>query len=495
MSTRGDSVVGVGDSRLFAGIGARVASSLEENGTLVIVLSAFAIVTLVQLPAALVQDGWMALVSGRFVAHHGLPSHETLTVWAHGRRWTDQQWLAQLVLYELQRLGGIRLVMIVHAALTTAGLAGAAVVARRLGGSARSATWTAVPVLFAYWGEAGVMRTQSLAYILFVVVLWLLLDDRRRPSARVFAVLPVLVLWANLHGSVIVGAALVSGYGLVELAAMRRSLRRDRAVRFAALLTAPWLCVLASPYATSLPAYYEKVLVSSGFGSYVTEWAPTTLSLHNFAVFVLALGGLWLIGRAGGAVSTFEKLAFVGLTLLAFDAVRNGPWIALISLVVLPRLLDSLRRPAFEPRRANRLLAVAALASLVAATVAVAAKPSSWFTTGYPDAAAGAAAKAAGTTGRIFADERFSDWLLWKEPQLAGRVAFDTRFELLKPSELRSVDQVRFRAGDWRSLLHGYSVLVFEPVQETQPIAALERSKAAHVIESSHGVVVLAHAG
>jgi hypothetical protein len=156
---------------------------LEENGTVVVIVAAFAAVLITHLRTALAADGWMALLSGRVVAH-GLPSHDTLTIWAHGRTWVDQQWLAQLALYELQRLGGLRLVLLVHAALVTLGLGGAAVLARRLGGSARSTTWVALPVLVAFWPGAAVMRPQSFAYALFVGVLWLLLDDLRLQSSR-----------------------------------------------------------------------------------------------------------------------------------------------------------------------------------------------------------------------------------------------------------------------------------------------------------------------
>src|SRR5262249_56547910 len=115
----------------------------EENGTLVLVLAAFAAVLIVDLRNMLITDGWTALLSGRVVAEHGLPSHDTLTLWAHGHNWVDQQWLAQLVLYELERLGGLPLVLLVHTALVTSALALAAALARRTGGSARSATWVA----------------------------------------------------------------------------------------------------------------------------------------------------------------------------------------------------------------------------------------------------------------------------------------------------------------------------------------------------------------
>jgi hypothetical protein len=46
----------------------------------------------------IVQDTWLALLAGRDIAEHGIPHHESLTALAHGRRWIDQQWLAQLAM-------------------------------------------------------------------------------------------------------------------------------------------------------------------------------------------------------------------------------------------------------------------------------------------------------------------------------------------------------------------------------------------------------------
>ena len=462
---------------------------LEENGTVVLVVAAFATVLITHLRNALEADGWMALLSGRVVAQHGLPSHETITIWAQGRDWIDQQWLAQLGLYGLDRLGGLQLVLLFHAALVTAGLAAAAVLARRLGGSARSTTWIALPVLVAFWPGAAVMRPQSFAYVLFVGVVWLLLEDLRRSSRRVYLVLPLLVLWANLHGSVIVGAALASGYGLVELA---DSLWKQRTVhpRSLVLLVAPWMCMLASPYAASLPRYYHEIF-SSSFGSYVTEWAPTTLTLLHAPVYLLALGGVWLIGRTRGATSAFEKLAFVGVTLLAFDAVRNTVWLALLSLVLLPRLLDELRAPAVEPKRMNRLLALAMLVGVAVATFGVALKPVSWFTQQYPVAAENAAAVAAGAHGKVFANERYADWLVFEHPQLAGRIAYDSRFELLTDRQLRSVAEFRNLVAGWHSTIRGYGILVLDRSDDHPPIHALLRERRALVVARRGPVVVL----
>jgi hypothetical protein len=470
---------------------ARIGRVLEEDGTVVVVVAAFAAVLITHLRTALAADGWMALLSGRVVAQHGLPSHDTLTIWAHGRTWVDQQWLAQLGLYELERLGGLPLVLLVHALLVTLGLGGAAVLARRPGGSARSVTWTALPVLVAFWPGAAIMRPQSFAYPLFVAVLWLLLDDLRLHARRVYLVLAVLVLWANLHGSVIVGAALVAGYALVEIAGSLLAKPRSVHARSLVLLGAPWLCMLASPYATSLPHYYRTIF-SGSFDTYVTEWAKTTLSPVHAPIFLLAFGGIWLFGRTRGRASVFEQLAFVGLALLAFDAVRNAVWLALFSLVILPRLMDALRAPAVEPKRINRMLAIAMMAGVLVATVAVAFKPGSWFTKGqYPVAAETATARAAGSNDRIFANERYADWLVFEHPQLSGRIAYDSRFELLTRRQLRSVTEFRNRVNGWRSTIRGYSVLVLDKDDDYRPIKALLRAREARVVMRRGPVVVL----
>jgi hypothetical protein len=469
----------------------RLAHLLEENGTLVLVLSAFAIALLSRLWQGLAADGWMALLSGREVVQHGLPSHDTLTVWAHGREWTDQQWLAQVALYGLDRLGGLRLAMLAHAFLAIGGLTGAAVLARRLGASARSITWICIPVLVVYYPGASVMRPQSFTYVLFVGVLSLLLRDERLSSRRVYLALPVLVLWANLHGSVVLGAALVSLYGalgiLRGLTKSPRSLHR----RYAILALTPWICVLASPYATSLPAYYEKVVVGGGFGSYVTEWAPTTLTLATAPLYLLIVVGGWLAGRVRERVSAFELATFVVVAALALHAVRNMVWLGLVALVVLPKLLDAVRTETADPLKLNRMLATVALAGALVTTAGVAVENNGWFLENYPPKTADSAAAAAGRDGKVFANEEFADWLVWSHPELGGRIAFDSRFELLSSSQLRSIAAFRNRIGSWRSTLEGYGVIVLDSEDEAEVKTALVRTQGARVVAARARVVVL----
>jgi hypothetical protein len=127
--------------RAKSGLVSTVLAFVEQNGTLVMLFSAAVYLFVANLPSGVQSDGWLALLAGREIVQHGLPSHDTLTVWAEGRRWIDQQWLAQVALYGLQRLGGYRLVMLFHAALALGGFGAACAIARRRGASALSVTW------------------------------------------------------------------------------------------------------------------------------------------------------------------------------------------------------------------------------------------------------------------------------------------------------------------------------------------------------------------
>jgi hypothetical protein len=236
--------------------------------------------------------------------------------------------------------------------------------------------------------------------------------------------------------------------------------------------------------------------VGGDFKDFVTEWAPTTLTAKTAAVYLLILGGLWLLGRAGRGTPLLDQVAFVVAAVLAFEAVRNTAWIGLVSLAVLPPVLERLRGPVVEPpRRLNRILAVTILAAVVISVVGVAAKPTAWFTNAFPDAAAKAAAAAAGAKGRVFATSPYADWLLWSRPTLTGRVAFDARFELFSRAQLDRLAQFQGLSGDWLATARGYRVFVLDRKTNQALVGPLVRRLPARVVFSSPQVVVLRRRG
>ncbi len=415
-------------------------SWLGREGLLVVLVGSYAGLLLAAGQFIVSTDSWYALVSGRLIAEHGLPSHNTLTLWAYGAKWVDQQWLGQLTLYELDRAGGIRLAVLTHIALQVGALAAAVVVARRRGADPRSVAIISAVALLPLVLSSAQLRTQSFAYPLFVFVIALI--TRRRPTTLkgLSIMLAIVVVWANLHGSAVLAAGLISMRGIAEL---RRALRAGRSWRQLGWLVAvlPWPALLLTPYFWSTAHYYRDTIFNPTLSHYLAQWEPSTLSLVSLPLFVLALGFLWLLGRAAQAYSGLEKA--VGLVLVAFAllAARNWVWLSLFAVAFYPKALDTIRTARRSPNelRLNRLLGTTGIAVALIASVAALTRPQSWFTRDFPTKAANVVGDLARAHqgARVWATAKWGDWLLWQDPGLEGRVAFDARIELLSAAQVK----------------------------------------------------------
>lgn len=430
---------------------------------------------LVFLPSEMSPDGWYAFLGGDVISHHGLPSHDTLTVWGHGRRWVDQQWLAQLIYYGLYALGGLRLALLVNAAIVVGAFVGAVRLAR-----ARN-LYVAFLGAIALGLSSSALRPQTLVLPLFVAVSWLLVEDTRAPSRRVFWTIPLLVLWANLHGTVTLGVLLVLLAVAVDAWPRRRPTLRTSALALLAVAS-----LFASPYAAHLPGYYRTVLFNGEFAKYLPDWMPTALGPRTAAFYLLAFGAVYAIARAPKALTLFEKAGLVVLLVLAVEASRGVTWFIVFTLAVLPSALREMPLPAIRVPAAEAAALVVALVGLVVA----ASRPASWFTRNYPTSAARVVAEAAGSRDDVFANGAFSDWLLLKAPSLRGRIAYDARFEVLPHGRLADAAAVSIGRYDSQKILRPFEVLVLRP-EEKELRGTLARAGNWRQIAAGKKVVVL----
>jgi hypothetical protein len=481
----------------------RLLDWLEAQALFVVGIAAVGAVSLGLAPKHLNQDGWLALVGGRLIANHGLPHHDTLSVMAHGVTWIDQQWLAQLAIYGLYQAGGLALYVLVYVALTMAGLGIAIAAARRLGGNERHVLWVLPLTAFLYFAGSFQIRTQGFAYPLFALTLWLLGSEARGTGTkRGYLVLPLLIVWGNLHGSVTIGAGLAVLYGVTLLVADLNALGRRTQPRLirgrtVLFLVAPVLCLFATPYGPSIITYYRETLLNPAFGHLVTEWQPVT-SVLVLAVpfFVVAFATLWLLGRAGAQARLFDHLTLIFLAVGGVLAVRNITWFGLAVLILLPGTLGVLLRPRRTPdrrRAVNLTLAGLSLALALAAVVAVSAQPVSWFEKRYDARAPVLAARLIQSrpSALIYASDRFGDWLLWKEPSLAGHIAYDIRFELLSDRQLNDIADLG-QTGQPRGgggFLSRYAAFVVDAGDRAALDAVVQRP-GIHVLLRGRGVVV-----
>jgi hypothetical protein len=466
----------------------------RRNAQTVTALAVYGIALGFALAVEFIQDTWLAIAGGRDIAHHGLPWHERLTVAAHGQPWVDQQWLGKLILYFSANVGGVRLLAFVHIVVMIAALLAAITVARRRGASDAAVFWVVIAVLpSAPWGWQ--LRSQILAYPLFVAVLAIVTNERLKPATRVLACAPLLVLWANVHGSVTLGAVLVGAVGGIGVWHAVRDRTTGRGLLGAvALLLIPVACLFASPYGFHLLRYYQKLLANPLMSQYVDEWrAPTFRTALIF--FALVAVVLWLVARQGRILTPMERFALLLTTVTGFTTIRGIVWFGLVAIVVVPKLLDRALNRKEERLSSPLLVTLAAVCVAVALGVLgtrLAQLPRA-LAASHPDDAARVVNTLAARDPSliVFASERYSDWLLWKDPQLAGRLVYDIRFELFDQKRFEQLAAFHVQGERRDEIAAGARLLVLDARADAPAAENFAADAGAKVVYKDSYVIVI----
>lgn len=301
---------------------------------------------------------------GNVVLHaHRIPAFlgsETFT--ASGSPWVAQEWLFSTAVAAALQGGWFFLL-----ALFVAGCAAAAmlVTARRC--VARGASPFATSVVIACVGFAMMqsfgVRAQILGWLALALVM-LLLDSE---SPWLFAAVPVIAVWANLHASALIAPVFVGAWACGIAIEDRAWTPR---VRRAALLTlASCAAVCLTPFLWHLPQY-AVLLETSAFRTSISEWQPSDILYPAMSAGVLPLIALCcFFGIAAPRERWRDGLLFGVASVLAFSAVRHLP---LCALVIAPMAAVRLSNAIPQRSRINTLLAERAGIALAYAAASVA---------------------------------------------------------------------------------------------------------------------------
>jgi hypothetical protein len=449
-------------------------------------------------------DSLFDLYAGRYIAQHGIPHRNVVTAAAHGAPWTDQQWLAHILYYGAWAAGGYRLLALFSAVLVTSGFALLALLMLRRGVPAtRMFAWT-LAAFAVCMGNTGI-RAQSFGYPCLAVTLWLLLEDDRAPRlrARTWLVIPVLVVWANTHGSVLLGSALVVLYAGYRAARTLARGNREGLLACLGLAAAAAAAVLCTPYGTGVISYYARFAGNPVLARNIVEWSqPAPLDPFSWAFFTLVLATAVAVAvgwRRGARPDPLLLGLAVVLLALAMTAVRNQAWFAFGgSLLAADTLARS--RPGQVPvlGRAFRRVLAGLLATLALASLGVlAVTPSSQFESEMPQQAIGVAAAIAARQPalRVLGDDWSGTPMLWLYPAMFGRVGFDIRLEQYSSAQLSAYIDFLFAHPGWQQAMRGYSIVVVSRREHPQLAADLERVHGWRIVYRDRDGLVLERRG
>jgi hypothetical protein len=438
--------------------------------------------------------GWH-IRTGEYVLDHGRWPHEDLFSFSKpGQPWYAWEWLADVIFALLFRLAGLAGVAAGAGLLII--VAAWAVFARMM--RRRADPLLAMIVLMLAVGASAIhflARPHIFTLLFWAVALAWIEQDREQPSARVWRLVPLAALWANMHGGF---TALLASLGLIAagraaeawLDGSRGAARWRPALRYAALTAACGAASLANPYGWRLHLHIAAYLRSDWIRNVVDEFqSPKFRSEHSLHFELLAAAALMLVP----AMLKQKRIGEALLTLFwAHAALVSARHIPLFAILVAPAVAGeasrlwrdwALGRPAHSVaailERVGRDLApgfaraspwaAAGLAAVILATPA-AHWPRDFPARKFPVEIVGRRGPAL-AGARIFTSDQWADYLIYRfYPE--QRVYFDGRSDFYGPGiGQQYLKTVQGRPGWGRTLERWDFRFVLAPVD--WPLAGL----------------------
>ncbi len=384
--------------------------------------------------------------AGEEILRSGLiPAVDTYTFTVAGTQWTDQQWLAQVLLALGFRAGGWELLVVLRAALVSLSIGLLVATAMARGAQARPASVLGL-MAFALAAPALALRPQLFAIAVFAALL--LLVARRHRNSRAIWLAPLLVIaWANIHGSFVL-APILLGYAWLD------DLVRGRPARSSfALLVVGTAATLVNPFGTGVWAYAAGIGANPEIAGQATEWQRTTpFTVPGLLFYVSGAAALVLAIRGREALRWPDWLLLAAMFAIGVWAVRGLAWWPFGAVFVIGGLPDALW-PASRSRAVHRASRLPAVVAVLLGVLVVAALP--WWRpadpitgrTGIlsyaPSGIAGALRGLAPPGSRVLAAQTWTSFLEWAAPDAV--YFLDSRFELF-PAEVWA-DRATIAAG------------------------------------------------
>ncbi len=378
---------------------------------------------------ALLNDGdtLSHIAIGRWIiAHRAIPFVDDFSFTASGHSWVPHEWLAEAVfagLYDWLGWGGV--VTLTAAAAAAAFALLALALQRTLGpGPATIGALAAFSLTEAHL----LARPHALAWPLLVIWTASIVAARDKGQRPSLALLPIMILWCNLHGGFVIGlgfAGLIAAEAVLDATAATR-VRQIRG--WGIFLGLAGLCALCSPNGVdSLLLPFQLMKMSFAINS-ISEWRPVDFAHPDPLeawIALAVLGGLVF----GIRLPLSRTLMLLLLLWMALTHVRNEELLGIIGPLLVATPLAVQLRPTVPIsgtalRGPNRRAGAAAFTGFVlsgAVVIALGLVATVWVLdrqglaprSDLAPAAALEIAQRAGLDGHVFNSVRFGGYLLF----------------------------------------------------------------------------------
>lgn len=308
--------------------------------------------------------GWHIRTGDYVLAHHSVPQKDLFSFSKPDAPWYAWEWGTDVLdswIHSSAGLKGIVLVAAVVIALF------ATTLLRRMIAKGTNLFVALAVGLFAV-GSASVhfLARPHIFTLLFISAsIWMIETDRERRSARIWLLVPLTVVWTNLHGGFL---ALVAALGLAALGSLIESyLNRSamfgfdwwRPFRYGVLTTLCALASLVNPYGYRLHQHVLEYLRSDWIKTYVQEFQSPSFRSENMMQYeVLLLCGLVVACVFFQRKRIVEGLWIVFFAHMSLTSVRHVPVFVAVAAPLVASVVSEWWDKATEGAKKASLFAI-----------------------------------------------------------------------------------------------------------------------------------------
>ncbi len=355
-------------------------------------------------------DSYWHVVAGGWILANGIPTTDPFSHTFAGAPWIAKEWLSQILYYGAYQLAGWTGMVVLAAGAVALSFFIVSVFLQRW--LAPIAIMAVAAIGFLLVAPHAVARPHVLA--LPIMAAWMAglvsaADEKRPPSLWL---LPLMVLWANLHGGFTFGLLMVGALGLDAVVAAEKPARARLAARWALFGIAALAAACITPYGPESILVTGRILGLGPALALIGEWQPADFSTFQ-GLEVALLFGLGLALWRGFTLPPVRIVILLGLLHMALSASRNAELLALIApLIIAAPLARQYPYIAARPLRHSRTLIATGVVLLIPATLGLSLISDYQPTPLRAPTAAVAALKQA-NAGPVLNDYDFGGYLVW----------------------------------------------------------------------------------
>jgi len=418
--------------------------------------------------------GWHIRTGDYILDHHAVPYVDLYSFSKPAAPWYAWEWLTDVMDSGLHRIAGLKGIVLMAAILIA--LFALSMVRRMVARDAHLFIALAVALVGVGGSSMHFLARPHLLTLLFLSIsVWVIEEDRRRPSARIWWLVPLAVLWTNLHGGflaliVVLGLATVGT--AIEAWFNFQGTIRD-AVRYGKLTLACSAATLVNPYGWNLHRHVAEYLRSDWIRNVIQEFQSPSFRSENMLQFeALLLVGLIVAGAQFRRWKVVEGLWIVFWAHMALGSVRHAPlfvaitapiiagqlstwwnhWTAHVKKNSLPGILNLMAADALKGFRRTSVWPAVAVVVLM-----LMGAPIKW-PQDFPEFVFPVKIVRTHTDlilkSRVLTTDQWADYLIYVNP--AQKVFIDGRSDFYGPEVGNDYLRLTSGAWDWRQLVDKY---------------------------------------